>query len=40
MTVCLRHRRIFWFAPRWDQDAVVIRMGWLDGRCPKCGAKP
>jgi hypothetical protein len=24
-------------APRWDQDPVVLKFGWLDGRCGKCG---
>lgn len=23
--------------PRWDQDPVVIRSGWVEGRCGNCG---
>ncbi len=24
-------------APRWDEDAIVLRFGWLAGRCGRCG---
>lgn len=23
--------------PRWDHDPIVIKYGWLDGRCGRCG---
>lgn len=25
--------------PRWEDDKTVIKFGWVEGRCPECGAE-